>query len=169
MTMTRAQQIKRRHVARTRAELARANPVAAAFALQRMHSHMTTISIAIYMADDGHADRELLSHLGWMLGIGAEIAVQRNPGTAEARRLHAALRTVVAMSVDGGAWQSSQAPALDSACNAALALFTAHPNQGLDLIPSADWIASRIRDGQARLTDVAGAEIYSQPPAGAAA
>lgn len=169
MTMTRAQQIKRRHAARTRAELARAHPVASAIALQRMRGHLTTVCIAIYLADDGQADLELLSHLGWVIGIGAEIAAQRSPDTAEARRLHAALRTVVAMSVDGGAWQSSQAPALDSACNAALALFTAHPNQGLDLIPSADWLASRIRDGQARLTDVAGAEIYSPPPAGAAA
>jgi len=169
MTMTRTQQTRRRHAALTRAELARANPIASAVALQRMRSHMTTVSIAIYMADDGQPDRELLSHLGWMLGIGAEIAAQRTAGSAQAKRLHAALRAVVAMSADGGLWQSAQAPALDAACNEALALFTSHPTQGLDLVPSADWLASRIRDGHARLTDVAGAEIYSSPSAGAAA
>lgn len=162
--MTRTQQVKRRHVARSRAELARGNPVATAVALQRMRSHMTTVSIAIYMAEDGLADSGLLSHLGWMLGIGAEISAQLTPGMPEAKRLHAALRAVIAMSVDGSVWRASQAPVLDIACNEALALFTAHPVQGLDLIASADWLAERIRTGQARLSDVAGAEIYSPQP-----
>lgn len=164
--MTRTQQVKRRHVANSRAENTRRNPIAAAVALQRMRSHMTTVSIAIYMAEDGQPDAELLANLGWMLGIGAEIAVQLTPGTPEAKRLHAALRTVIAMSVDGATWQASQAPQVDGACNEALGLFTKHPHHGLDVIHGADWLASRIRDGQARLSDVAGAEIYSNSTEG---
>ncbi len=164
--MARNQQVKRRHQALTRTELARGNRVAAAVALQRMHSHMTTVSIAIYMAEDNTPNAELLSHLGWMLGIGAEIAAQVQPGTPDAKRLHAALRTVIAMSVDGGTWQGSQAPTIDQACNESLALFTTYPSQGLDLITGADWLAARIRDGQARLSDVAGAELYSNSTEG---
>ena len=50
------------------------HPVATAVAKARMASHMTTVSIAVYMAADGEPARDLLSHLGWVIGIGAEIA-----------------------------------------------------------------------------------------------
>lgn len=160
------QKTRHRRPARTRAELARSGPVATAVALQRMHSHMTTVSIAIYMTQEGEPARDLLSHLGWLLGIGAEIAATVKPGMPEAKRLHAALRTVIQMGIDN-AWQASQAEAVYVAANESKALLIAHASIGLDLIASADWLASRIRAGQARLSDVAGAEIYSNEPTGA--
>lgn len=156
---------KARRTVRSRAELARIGPVATAVALQQMGRHMTVVSISVFMAEDGAPARDLLSHLCWMLAIGAEISAQLTPGTAQAKRLHAALRSVVQMGIDD-AWQSSQAPAIDTAANEAKALLIAHPTAGLALIPSADWLSSRIRDGVARLSDVAGAEIYSPQPQG---
>ncbi|SDZ71261.1 hypothetical protein SAMN05518854_11751 [Variovorax sp. YR266] len=160
------QKTRHRRPVRTRAELARSGPVATAVALQRMSSHMTTVSIDIYLTSDGEPARELLSHLGWLIALGAEISATVKPGMPEAKRLHAALRTVIQMSMDN-AWQSSQAGTLDIAANESKALLIAHASIGLDLIASADWLASRIRDGQARLSDVAGAEIYSNEPTGA--
>jgi hypothetical protein len=159
------QKTRHRRPVRTRAELARSGPVATAVALQRMSSHMTTVSIDIYLTADGEPARDLLSHLGWLIALGAEISATVKPGMPEAKRLHAALRTVIQMSVDN-AWQSSQAGTLDVAANESKALLIAHASIGLDLIASADWLASRIRDGQARLSDVAGAEIYSPQPQG---
>ncbi|SCX52811.1 hypothetical protein [Variovorax sp. EL159] len=150
---------------RSRAELARSGPVATAVALQRMSSHMTTVSIDIYLTQNDEPARDLLSHLGWLIALGAEISATVKPGMPEAKRLHAALRTVIQMSIDN-AWQSSQAGTLDVAANEAKALLIAHASLGLELIASADWLASRIRDGQARLSDVAGAEIYSPQPSG---
>lgn len=157
---------------RARPELARSHPVATAIAKQQMDRHMTTISIAIYLMADGEPPRDLLAHLGWMIGIGAEIAALLTPGTAAARRLHAALRTVVAMG-EADAWQAAQAPMLSDAANEAKALMVRYPDHGMRLIPGADWIAAQIRDGSARLDHVAGAELYATPSsiqsAGAAA
>lgn len=154
--MSRAKVLNRRKSA----ELCRSHPVATAVAKAQMTSHMTTVSIAIYMATDGEPARELLSHLGWVIGIGAEIAAAVAPGLAQAKRLHAALRTVIQLSVDN-AWQAAQAGVLSDAATEASELLIAHPHIGVEQIPSGDYIASRICDGVARLTDVAGAEIYA--------
>ena len=87
-----------RHPLSKRAEAARSHPVAIAVAKQAMAEHMTTIGISIYLMADGEPTRDLLSHLGWVIGIGAEIAAIKTPGSAQAKRLHAALRTAIAMS-----------------------------------------------------------------------
>ncbi|MNK79843.1 hypothetical protein D3C87_995210 [compost metagenome] len=153
---------------RNRRELCRSHPVATAVAKAQMASHMTTVSIAIYMTADREPARDLLAHLGWVIGIGAEIAAAIAPGMAQAKRLHAALRTVVQLSTDN-AWQAAQAGVLSDAATEAKDLLVAHAGIGFDLIPSGDYIAGRIRDGIASLTDVAGAEIYSTEPKGVSA
>lgn len=145
---------------RNRRELCRSHPVATAVAKAQMASHMTTVSIAIYMTADREPARDLLAHLGWVIGIGAEIAAVVAPGMAQAKRLHAALRTVVQLSTDN-AWQAAQAGVLSDAATEAKDLLIAHAGIGFELIPSGDYIAARIRDGIASLGDVAGAEIYS--------
>ncbi|WP_436300794.1 hypothetical protein [Variovorax paradoxus] len=131
-----------------------------AIAKAQMASHMTTVGISIYLTADGEPARDLLAHLGWVIGIGAEIAALVAPGLAQAKRLQAALRTIVHMSIDG-AWHAAQARVLSDAATEASQLLIAHPHIGVDQISSGDYIAARIRDGVARLSDVAGAEIYS--------
>jgi hypothetical protein len=155
-------------VRRNNGELCRSHPVATAVAKAQMASHMTTVSIAVYMTTDGEPARDLLSHLGWVIGIGAEIAAAVAPGLAQAKRLHAALRTVVQLSMDN-AWQAVQAGVLSDAATEASELLIAHPHVGVEQISSGDYIAARVRDGIARLSDVAGAEIYSTEPKGATA
>lgn len=149
--------------ARTRTEVARSHPVATAVAKQAMAEHMTTIGINIYLMVDGEPPRDLLSHLGWIIGIGAEIAAIKTPGTAQAKRLHAALRTTIAIG-EANAWQCAQAPTLSNAADEAKSLLIGHADLALRLIPEADWIAARIRDGIVRLSDVAGAELYATQP-----
>ncbi|MNV93877.1 hypothetical protein D3C71_1886130 [compost metagenome] len=78
------------------------------------------------------------------------------------------MRTVVQLSTDN-AWQAAQAGVLSDAATEAKDLLVAHAGIGFDLIPSGDYIAGRIRDGIASLTDVAGAEIYSTEPKGVSA
>lgn len=155
--------MRRGHVRRHRdsGEVCRSHPVATAVAKKLMASQMTTISIAVYMTADGEPARDLLSHLGWVVAIGAEIAAAVEPGRAQAKRLHAALRTVIKLSIDN-AWQAGQAGVLSDAATEASELLIAHPHIGIEQIPSGDYIASRIRDGVAHLTDVAGAEIYGR-------
>jgi hypothetical protein len=147
---------------RNRRELCRSHPVATAVAKAQMASHMTTVSIAIYMTADAEPARDLLAHLGWVIGIGAEIAAVVAPGLAQA------LRTVVQLSIDN-AWQAAQAGVLSDAATEAKDLLVAHAGIGFDLIPSGDYIAARIRDGVASLGDVAGAEIYSTEAKGVTA
>ena len=146
-----------------RTEMAHSHPVATAVAKQLMAEHMTTISISIYLMSDGEPPRDLLSHLGWIIGIGAEIAAVKTPGAAQAKRLHAALRTVIAMG-ETNAWQSSQAPTLSDAADEAKSLLIGNAGLASRLLPDAEWIAARIRDGIARLSDVAGAELYTSQP-----
>jgi hypothetical protein len=146
---------------RNNQSLAHANPVAAAIARQKMNSHMVTFNVGIFMKDDGEPAADLLADLGWLLAIGAELSAQLTPGTTDARRIHAALRTVIQLSVEGGNWQSSQAGVLKLAADSAKKLIVDNPTKGLSLIDEADYIASRILAGTATLADVAGPEIYA--------
>jgi len=139
-----------------------AHPIGHAVAKQQMAKHMTTIGLEIFLADDGTPQRELLAHLGWMVAIGCEVAAATAPGSPEARGLHAALRTVVQMSVDD-AWQNAQAPVLNDAAEASKALLIAHYGLAFQFMTGADWIAAGIRAGTASLADLAGAELYAQP------
>lgn len=139
-----------------------AHPIGHAVAKQQMAEHMTTIGLEIFLADDGTPQRELLAHLGWMVGIGCEVTAATAPGSPEARALHAALRTIVQMSVDD-AWQHAQAPVLYDAAEASKALLIAHSALAFQFMGGGDWIAARIRAGTASLSDVAGAELYATP------
>ena len=136
------------------------NPVAAAIARARMAAQMRDFAIAIYLANDGQPERETLAHLGWLIGLGAEMAAQTQPGSPLAKQLHAALRTVLQMSADGARWQSAQAGILEQAAQSAQRLALNHASMAERLVPDADWIANRIRAGTATIADVAGAEVY---------
>lgn len=138
-----------------------ANPVATAMAIHRMRTHMRTIGISMFMTADGEKATGLVSHLAWIVGIGAEIAASTAPGGDLARRQHAMLRNLVQIAVDGCAWRMALAEQLWAAAQEAHGLMVKHPTLGQRLIPGADYLAARIKDGQVRMSDVAGAEIYA--------
>lgn len=144
-------------------KLALRSPVARAIVLRRMRAAIRDLGVAIYLLPDGERDPDMLAAIAWGIGVGAEIAANVMPGSSTAKRLHAALRTVVALSESGGHWQSSQAGPLLDAMEQAQQLLVAHPHVGQSVMGCADHLAERIRHGTARLSDVAGAELYAQP------
>ncbi len=137
-----------------------AHPIAKAIAIQQMASNLRTVKLALYTLVDGEPARKVLAHLAWLVGIGSEVAANLTPGTPEAKRLHAALRTVVHMSEQGGLWQANQAPTLELALQASQALILAHPNAALQVAPGAQFLCSLVERGKATLANVAGAELY---------
>ena len=127
---------------------------------------MTSVGCRIYMTQDGESDRLLLSHLTSVLGVGAEVAMAVAKHHPETKQLHAAFRTVIQFSVDGGRWQSSQAKILHAAAKLATDVFLAHPALGARMFPGAFELAEKVKNGTARMSDVAGPEIYNQPKEG---
>lgn len=124
-------------------------------------TRMTSVSTRIYFTQDGEQDTRLLSHLALVLGVGAETALALARHHPDSKRLHAALRTVVQFSVDGGRWRSSQAKILHEAAQLATAVFLAQPVFAKRAFPGAFELADKVRNGTARMTDVAGPEIYN--------
>lgn len=150
---------------RSREELAQCGLIGVAVAREQMRSHMIDFSIALFMRDDGAPAGDLLAHLAWVLAIGAEIAAQQEFGSPLAKRLHAAVRTVVQMSATGNRWQAAQAGVLQEAAAEAKDLISANPIQPAARRDDAEWLASRVQAGAVTLADVAGSEIYAAKPA----
>lgn len=119
---------------------------------------------ALAMADGSCTPEvlDLLVNLAWVLGIGAEVSHHIAPGSAQARRLHGALRTVVDMARAGNRWRAEFGPALDAALREANALIDAHPAVWPRFNPGATWLAQEIREGRVPANAVAGAELYRE-------
>ena len=135
---------------------------AMASALAEMHKHLTRISIKAYLTPDGEPAPVLLGDLALMLGIGAEIGMHRVPNAPETRKMHAALRTVLQMGVNGGRWMAAQAKVLHDAAALAMTAFEACPELGVTMFPGAAMLAHDIRMGTARMDAIAGAELYNK-------
>ncbi len=136
--------------------------VAIATAQAEMRKHLTRISIKAYLTADGEAVPALLGDLALVLGIGAEIGINRAPDAPETRRMHAALRTVLQMSCNGHRWQVAQAAVLHEATALAVTAFDACPAVGIAMFPGACELAREIREGAARMDCVAGVEVYAK-------
>lgn len=145
---------RRRHVRAS-------NPVAGAVARQHMAAQMRNLGIAIYLTPDGECNPDMLARLAWLIGLGAEVSVKLDHQSRETKRLHAALRTVLQMAVDGARWDAGQAGVIERAANQAQEISLANAALALKLAPAADVLASRIRQGTATMDDVAGAELYA--------
>ena len=139
------------------------NPVAAAVVDQQLREHITDIRITALMLSDGDEARDLLASYACVLGVGAEVAVTIDRQSAEARRLHGGLRTVISMVVDGGAlWQSCYALTLQDLIHEAQQLLLNNRRLALQLMPAAQELATNILQGTVRADAVAGAEIYKE-------
>ena len=110
---------KRSRTSAARRRRAENSPVGIAVAKANMRRIMVDIGIHIFMKDDGEPAAKLLAHLGWMLAIGAQVQVRID--VAAAKPLHAALRTVLQLSVAGNRWSAAQAPYLHHAAELAKA------------------------------------------------
>lgn len=156
---------KRRSVA----QCAQAHPVARAVAREQMRLQMLDFSIEIYMHDDGAPAAVLLSDLGWILAVGAEVAANTEFASPLARRLHGALCTVLRLCEAGNRWRTEFAPALHLAAIEAQALIARHALTSAELCDTATGLAASIKAGTARPDWVAGPELYAAavaaPPA----
>lgn len=139
---------------------AKSSPVKAALELAVVRDSMKSLAIRVYLTEDGEVDRDLLSQLVFLIGLGADVAMNV-PGPIErAKAMHAALRTLLGMSVNGGRWQASQARLMHFIATEATELSMRHKVVGLQLKDAAVHLATRVARGEATMADVAGAEIY---------
>lgn len=153
-----------------RRKAARSSPVGRAVikkeevdSVTELMEYMTAISVQIYMTPDGERDTKLLANLALVLSIGTEIALALVPDHGQTKQMHAALRTVMQFScLDGGRWQSAQAKRLHEAAKLASDVFLERPVFGTTFFQSAFDLAQKVRNGTARMSDVAGAEIYNK-------
>lgn len=127
----------------------------------QMREHLTKISIEAYMTIDGERADVLMSDLALMLGIGAEIGFHLDKHAPNTRKMHAALRTVVAMSANGRRWQTSQTVVLHEAAMLAATAFEENIVLGITMLPGAAELAEEVKNGTANLNGVAGPEIYN--------
>lgn len=139
----------------------RENPIARAVAKRRMGSLLADIAIKAHLTADGQVDRDLIANLAFIIGLGAEVSVRLDNDLDRTKRLHAALRTLLAMSVDGGRWQAAQTSRLYGLAKEGQALAIDHVNLGMQAHPAASALSARIAEGVATMADVAGAEVYA--------
>lgn len=139
------------------------NPVARAVAKHAMEQAARTERIATLLMQQGEEATDTLAHLAWIIGVGAETALQvHGPQAASTRRLHGALRTVQAMCLQHAyRWQAAHAVPLQAALAEAHQIITTHPAQAGRYTPGADHLAHAITHHQLQPGDVAGAEIYA--------
>lgn len=138
------------------------NPVLAALAKADLLSALRDIQLRAYMAVDGEPDRELLARLFFIIAIGAETSLAAGRDLALTKRLHATLRTILAMSEDGGRWRAEHAEHMHRAADEAHAVSVEHFPLAMSLYPRAVSLSAGVQAGTARMDDVAGAEIYSE-------
>lgn len=136
--------------------------VAKAVAKKAMAAHLADLAIKAHLTADGQRDRDLLSQFAFILGLGAQVSINLGNDEARTKRLHAALRDVLGMSVSGGCWKSAKTSRLYELAQEATALAIDNVDIGMDAHPSASCLAARIQSGVATMADVAGAEIYRE-------
>lgn len=134
---------------------------------EELRSALIEVQLHLYGLPDGDRSPQalhLLSHLAWLIGMGAELAHALNPGGPEARRLHGALRQVLDLCLMGRGytWRSEFAPVLERAAMDSHALLLARPELAVQMIPGANYLSNRVRSRSLTADDVAGAEIYRE-------
>jgi hypothetical protein len=157
--------IYRQGVARAKAQAAATAERAKGQYINDMRAALTEVRISMYGLPDGdRSDKavHLLSHLAWLIGMGAELGFRLQPAGPEARRLHGALRQVVDLCLQGRGytWRTEHAVPLERAAADSHELLLAHAEIALQMLPGADYLSNRVRSRTLIREDVAGAEIY---------
>lgn len=140
----------------------RVNPVARAVAKKTMGDQLRDLAIKAHMTQDGEIDQDLLGQFAFVIGVGAQVSLTLGGDIPRTKRMHAALRSLVAASVDGGKWPGAQSAHLYDVAKEACKLAIDRVDLGLDAYSDACFISDRIRSGTATMNDVRGAEIYKE-------
>jgi hypothetical protein len=130
--------------------------------LANMRGYLVSVSTKAYLTAEGEFAPVLLGDLAALLAVGAEISATKLPGTTEAKSIHAALRTTVAMSIDARRWRLTQAKVMHEAAEMSSLLFMKWPALGIAVSAGVFELAQEVRNGTARMDAVAGAEVYAK-------
>ena len=138
------------------------NPVLRAVVTEGMRKTLADIAIKAHLTPDGGIDPILIAEFAFVIGLGAEVSMNLADDVARTKRLHAGLRTLVGMSVDGGRWQAGQTTRMLELAREAQALSIKHERIAIPLYPFAAELSDRVASGGASMADVAGAEVYQE-------
>ena len=146
------------------------NPVAKAVAIDRMHSAQLSERIEVLLLADGEPVTAQLAHLGWMIAVACETAMNalglHHPTS---RTLHGALRSIEAMCLRNGyRWDVSQALAIEAARASAHQVLIDHPSIAQQHVDAGHILAGLIDGHRLQAGMLAGAEIYHQDTQAAA-
>lgn len=119
-----------------------AAPIWRGHAMLGMARELRKKSVEMLMADHGSEQRELLTYLGRLVGIGAEVAARLPHEKRNAHGLHHAMAIVVQMACDGARWDSAWAPQLALAADLSA-----------DLLVENGDIAGQVFDGALHLSN----------------
>lgn len=157
---------RRRHIPMRRIPAHR-NPVAKAVAIDSMMSAQRTDRIELLLLADGEPAANELAHLGWMIGVACETAMHAlGVDHPTSRTLHGALRSIEAMCLRNGyRWDITQALPLEAARATANQVLIDHAAIASQHTDAGHLLAHLITGQQLQPGMLAGAEIYSQPPA----
>jgi hypothetical protein len=148
---------------------AKANLVAKSIAKHELATQFRRIRTKVFALSKGDDASDLLSALGWLVGVGSEISHATAPGSPTARRLHGAVRQIVQMSAAGGRWQIAMAAPFYDAAVDSHELLLKHPSIACAMSPGAANLSALIAKGHATLDMVVGPELYQSPTTGAQA
>ena len=132
--------------------------------LQDFDAEIRDIAIKIYVAEDGEHCPELLSRITKILAIGAHVGANVARKSNSMKKMHAALRMVVQLSIDGNKWKYAFASIFNEAMQIAKAAFLSYPTVAATVFADADRLAMDVRLGRADMKAVAGAELYMDEP-----
>ena len=137
------------------------NPVLRAVVTEGMRKTLADIAIKAHLTPDGEVDLFLIAEFAFVIGQGAEVAIDMQD-EQRARRLHSALRTLLGMSVNGGRWQAAQSARMYELACEANKLSIDNVDLALPRYVGARNLSDAIAAGNARMEDVAGVEIYAE-------
>lgn len=143
-----------------RAHLAARHPLAQQIARKRIESGLLDMQLNLYAVEDGAEDLEVLASVAWYIGLGAQVAAVLDVHSPLTRRLHSALRNVVAMCTAGYRWQAALTPLVDAALSDAKAVLVDNPDTAQPWLPIAEALRQRVLHRAIRADDIAGAELY---------
>ncbi len=136
------------------------NPILRAVVIEGMRKTLRDIALKGHLTPDGGIDPILIAEYAFVIGLGAEVSIAMGDDEARTRRLHSALRTLVGMSVNGGRWQAAQSARMYELACEANKLAIDNVDLAIPRYPGATHLSDAIAAGKARMSDVAGAEIY---------
>lgn len=133
----------------------KASPMEALMARHSMASALLDLGLHCVLADHGSQQREMLTSLAYLIGVGAEVAIAVPVAGQNRPALHQALQAVVAMACDGHRWDAGWGAQLSLATEISIDLFCTYRQLALRFEPGARELSQAVMNGTVRLDAIA--------------